>query len=226
MQYVPVKGLRRVEVRDKDGKVSEAVLEIRYCRTVVLPPIGKQNKYPSLILTVIHAQERGTPQGRDPIDWKLLTDLPVRSRKDAAEKIRWYAQRWKIETFHKILKSGCKAEESKLRTADRLVNLVAVLCMLSWRVFWLTMSSRFVPNASPEMAFTQLELLLLDALVENKKMDKPRSLAKYLVKLARLGGYLARANDSPPGNMVVWRGLARLIDIELGATIGGRLVGN
>ena len=79
------------------------------------PPIGKQKHYPKLILTAIHAQERGTPRGRDRIYWKLLTDLPVSSRKQAIEKLTWYSLRWKIETFHKILKSGCKAEESKLQ---------------------------------------------------------------------------------------------------------------
>jgi hypothetical protein len=132
------------------------------------------------------------------------------------------------QTFHKILKSGCKAEESKLRTAERLVNLIAVLCLLSWRVFWMTMVNRAAPDAPPELAFTQLELRLLDELVRNKADVNPRmkSLTAYLTKLARLGGYLARASDSPPGNTVMWRGLSRLTDIELGATIGAQLVGN
>lgn len=49
--------------------------------------------------------------------------VPVTSRVQAIEKLQWYALRWKIETFHKILKSGCQAEQSKLRTAERLVNL-------------------------------------------------------------------------------------------------------
>lgn len=89
----------------------------------VLPPIGKQKQYPQLTLTVLHAQERDAPQDREGIDWKLITDLPVRSCMDAIEKLDWYAMRWKIETFHKVLKSGCKAEESRLRTAERLVNL-------------------------------------------------------------------------------------------------------
>jgi hypothetical protein len=64
----------------------------------------------------------GKPQNRDKIEWKLITDLAVQSRNDAIEKVNWYATRWKIETFHKILKSGCRAEESQLRTAERLVN--------------------------------------------------------------------------------------------------------
>ena len=227
MKQVRVRGLHRIPVRDKRGEWSEAVLEIRYCRMVVLPPIGKQKNYPTLILTAIHAQERGTPQGRERIDWKLLTDLSVHSRRDAIEKLEWYAQRWKIETFHKILKSGCKAEDSKLRTAERLVNLIAVLSILSWRVFWMTMIGRTAPDAPPVLAFTELELYLLDALIRDKP-DAPhaKSIATYLTKLAQLGGYLARAHDPPPGNMVTWRGLSRLTDIELGAMIGAQLMGN
>ena len=139
MQQVAVKGLHRVEVRDSRGELDEAVLEIRYRKIRVLPPIGKRRRYPALILTVIHAEERGKPKNRKKIDWKLITDLPVQSRRDALEKLRWYALRWKIEVFHKILKSGCKAEESKLRTAQRLTNLIAVFRILSWRVFWMTM---------------------------------------------------------------------------------------
>ena len=54
--------------------------------------------------------------------------------------------RWKIETFHKILKSGCRAEDSRLRTADRLTNLIAIYCILSWHIFWMTMLSRTAPS--------------------------------------------------------------------------------
>ena len=73
---------------------------------------------------------------------KLITDLPVDSHDDAVDKLRWYAMRWKIEVFHKILKSGCRAEQARLRIAERLVRLLAVFCILSWRVFWLTMLNR------------------------------------------------------------------------------------
>jgi hypothetical protein len=108
----------------------------------------------------------------------LITDLTVHSREDAIEKLRWYGLRWKIETFHKILKSGRKAEEARLRAAERIVNLLM-----------------------------------------------GNSLALYLTKLARLGGYLARARDPPPGNTVIWRGLTRLTDIQLGFILGAQLVG-
>jgi hypothetical protein len=228
MSESAVKGLHRIEVRDNNGDPDEAVLEIRYRRIRVLPPIGKQKRYPALTLTVIHAEERGTPKNRKKIDWKLITDLPIQSRKDAIEKLNWYALRWKIEVFHKILKSGCRAEEAKLRTAQRLANLIAVYCILSWRVFWMTMLNRSSPDASPALALTEAEIGLLDHLVRDKdqKPRRRRTLSHYLTKIARLGGYLARASDPPPGNTVMWRGLSRLTDIALGATVGVKLAGN
>jgi len=107
------------------------------------------------------------------------------------------------------------------------VNLVAILCILSWRIFWITMLNRTSPGASPNEAFTELDQYLLDELLPNKKPESTApSVANYVVKLARLGGYLARAHDGPPGNTVIWRGLSRLTDIEFGIMIGVQLVGN
>ena len=226
MDEVAVKGLHRIEVRDSNGDPDQAVLEIRYRKIRVLPPIGKQDRYPALTLTVIHAEERGMPKNRKKIDWKLITDLPIGSRADAIEKLEWYALRWKIEVFHKILKSGCKAEESKLRTAQRLTNLISLFCILSWRVFWMTMLNRSAPDAPPTLALTATEICVLDRLVNDKPKAREKALSHYLIKIARLGGYLARASDPPPGNTVMWRGLSRLTDIALGAMVEGEFVGN
>jgi hypothetical protein len=227
MQEVRIKGLHQVEVRGPKGHVSLATVELKYRRIHVLPPIGKQKRYPALTLTVIHAQERHTPKDRARIDWKLITDLPVRSRADAIQMLDWYALRWKVELFHKILKSGCRAEESKLRTAERLVNLLSIYCIVSWRIFWLTMLNRVVPDVSPHLALTGLEMGLLDELVRDKGhvMLRSKTLSYYLTKIACMGGYLARGHDPPPGNTVMWRGLSRLMDIELGARIGAQIYG-
>ena len=82
------------------------MVELCFKAIDVLPPIGKQKRYPPLRLTLIHAQERTVPESRKPIDWRLITNLPVKTAADAVEKLDWYAIRWKIEVFHKILKSG------------------------------------------------------------------------------------------------------------------------
>jgi hypothetical protein len=227
MANAKVRGRHRFEIQDANGVPNTAVLEIKFEKIQLLPPIGKQKKYPSLELTVIHAQERGKPKNRKPVDWKLITDLPIKSLTDAIEKLQWYALRWKIEVFHKILKSGCKAEDSRLRTAERLVNLISIFCIISWRIFWMTMLNRADPHAPPNLALTATETCLLDHLVRDKgKPTDRKSISRYIVKIARLGGYLARASDPPPGNIVMWRGLSRLTDIELGALAGAKLVGN
>ncbi|MEK9281044.1 hypothetical protein MTR72_15550 [Bradyrhizobium sp. ISRA442] len=102
---------------------------------------------------VIHAEERGTPKNRKKIDWKLITDLPVGSRTDAIEKLECYALRWKIEVFHKILKSGCEVgvEVQDRSASDQSVSL---FCILSWRVFWMRMLYRSAPDASPRLTLT------------------------------------------------------------------------
>jgi Transposase DNA-binding/Transposase DDE domain len=228
MAEVPAKGDHRVEIRDKRGQVSVVTLKVKYQRLKVLPPKGKQSGFPALTLTAIHAREKGRPKGRGRIDWKLITDLPILTLVDAIEKINWYALRWKIEVFHKILKSGLKVEAARLRTAPRLVNLISVCCILSWRIFWMTMANRTLPSAAPAIALTPIELKLLDHLVvgSNKNTSSLKNLAHYMIKIARLGGYLARAGDPPPGNIVMWRGLSRLIDITLGFSTHAKIVGN
>ena len=223
-----VRGLHRIAVRDDKGNLDSTQVELSYRRMTLRPPIAKQKRYPALVLTVLHAQEPEEPVGRPRIDWKLITDLPVDSHDAAVEKLQWYAMRWKIEVFHKILKSGCRAEQARLRTAERLVRLLAVFCILSWRVFWLTMLNRAKPDLEAALVLTELETNILDQLIPDSTADPPAAttISLYLIKIAKLGGYLARTKDPPPGNIVMWRGLSRLNDIALGATLQINDVGN
>ena len=156
MAKARVRGRYRIQLQRDNSKPETVELEIKYERLQLLPPIGKQKQYPPLQLTILHAQERGQPKSRKKIDWKLITDLPIRSLRDAVEKLKWYALRWKIEVFHKVLKSGCKAEDRNLRTAERLVNLIAIFCIVSWRIFWMTMLNRTNPHLHPSLALTKV----------------------------------------------------------------------
>ena len=226
MANTGVAGIHRVKTRDKTGNECAAYLQVKYCRMTIHPPVGKQRRYPSLDVTVIHAYEKNPPTGRERIEWRLLTDLPVKSFRGAVEKLDWYAQRWKIETFHKNLKSGCKAEKSKLRTAERLIRLLSVYCIVSWRIFWLCMVNRADPAAPADLVFcdTETRILAHVSLAAMEGKDAP-TVSDCLNAVARLGGYLSRRGDPPPGNLVLWRGFKRLIDIHLGVALG-KIVGN
>jgi len=226
MKREPIQGVHQIEVLDAKRRPIQVELQLRYSQMTVHPPIGKHKKYSPLSLTVIHAWERGKPKGRKAICWKLLTDLSVENLDEAIEKVEWYSQRWKIETFFKVLKSGCRAEDAKLRTAERLTNLIAVFCVIAWRVFWLTMMNRTNPQKSANTVLTETEIAILNHLAVEMDGPPPKNLAHYLLTIAKLGGYLDRKNDGPPGNIVLWRGLTRLTDIHLGVEISKGIVGN
>jgi hypothetical protein len=88
----------------------------------------------------------------------------------------------------------------------RLGHLIALQCILAWRIFWLTMVNRTMPQASATLLFTVNEIAIFEGLMRNKKRGEPiaADTAQHrLMQLAKLGGYLARTRDPPPGNMVI-----------------------
>lgn len=129
----------------------------------------------------------------------------MQARKNTIKKLKWYSLRWKIDVFHKVLKSGSRAEEVKIQ-GQRLSNLVAVYCIVRWRVFWMTMLKRSSPDAPLGPALTSGAFALVHRLVRGRDQSpsRQRTLSHDLIKTARLGGFLARRNDLPPGNMVMW----------------------
>ena len=213
MKQVRVQGLHRIKVRDKNGEPSEAVLEIRYCRLVVLPPIGKQKNYPKLILTAIHAQERRQAAWTGQTDWKLLTTCRWVSPapRGRVQKLVWYSMRWKIETFLEDPEvrrlqgrggeaanggMGCKSVGGPLH--PELANLLT------------TMINRAAPDAPVEAGIHQEQSFGCSMHWQERQAhpQAQKTFSTYLTKVAQLGGYLARATDSPPGNLVMWRGLS------------------
>jgi hypothetical protein len=109
------------------GENDTADVKVKFAVVQTLPPIGKQKHYRPQLLTYIHALEADPPVGRAPIDWKLVTNLPVHDLASAIEKLNWYALRWKAEVFHKVMKSGCRAEQTRLETAASVAWSAPVL---------------------------------------------------------------------------------------------------
>ena len=193
MGKVQSSGTHEIQFRDAQGKDHRAMLSIRHATMTVRPPIGKQKEYQHQDLQIIYAEELDPPEGRAPIIWKLITNLPVTTHADAVHKLEWYALRWKIETFFRTLKTGCRIEELRLATADRLANCIALCCVVAWRVSWLTMLRREKPNASPSAIFTDTEQILLESSTPERKRKVTHNLDFY-VRAARAAGRLPRSH--------------------------------
>jgi len=216
MADIEPSGTHVVRFRDAAGHAQEARLAVRFATMTVRPPIGKQKRYEHQQLQIIHAAEIDPPDHRAPLLWKLITNLEVASFEQAVHKLEWYARRWSIETFFKTLKTGCRIEDIRLTTADRLANCIALACITAWRIFWMTMLRRAKPTGAPTAVFTETELALLDSNRVTTKSNQTRDLDFYLTAVAKLGGYLDRKHDAPPGTTVLWRGFSRLADIVIG----------
>lgn len=171
----PLQGIKTL-IYHRDGSEIKAKLELRYCKMTVLPPTDKKKKYGPLDVWMVSAKERDNNDSKNSVKqlhWRLLTTRPIQTLDDAKQALDMYAQRWTIETWHKVIKSGCKAEDSKLRSAENLTKLIALFCVLSWRVMWMTMLNRLYPNSDPGLALTHNEQLILDRLIPSKKKRVP-----------------------------------------------------
>ncbi len=195
-------------------------IKVRYYKVKILPPIDKRKEYPPIELYVVSAKEHSSMTDR--VDWKLLTNLPVDCFEEALEKINWYKERWNIEVFFKTLKSGFSIERSRLQHIDRLKKFVSFTSVLAWKVFWLSKVSREAPNSKSDLCFTKEQRAILIKFERNAgrlKLKMRSNSNDFVIAFARLGGYLARNSDPPPGPLVLWRAMARLSDIQIGVTM-------
>lgn len=167
-------------------------LQVKFAAINTLPPVGKQKRYSPQVLTYIHALEENPPSGREPIDWKLVTNLPVEDLSAAVEKLGWYALRWKAEVFHKVMKSGCRAEEARLETAERLAKFLALIAVVSWRIFFITMSARAKPDAAPDIVLTFAEITVLDRIDASRTRPRLPAHARRLPDANRHAWRLSR----------------------------------
>ena len=190
-----------------------------------------------LRLTAVHVHEPEPPAGAEAVEWLLLTTLPVAGRTAAVEVLDLYALRWRIEDWHRILKSGCDVEKTAHNTAERIKRAVTLNAVIAWRLSALTLLGRATPELPAENLFAKSEIaMLLDYAhhmgfslpCQETPGDMPEldavSLGEAVLLVARLGGYLNRKNDGPPGHQVVWEGYARMSSgaqtLERAATIG------
>lgn len=231
MSKQKIEGTVQVNVPAKDGQPKRvATCNVKIGTINVLPPRsfkGAKSRIAELLLYSIQVVEIDPPKEACNIDWILHTNIPINSYDDAIEKVRWYCLRWRIEIYFKVIKSGFNVERCRLETADRLIRYLAVVSIVAWRVFWLTLVSRTAPNglASDFLSADEWKVLFVRFNPASKIPKHPPSLRKVTMWIAQLGGFLARKGDGSPGITHVWRGLAKLADMMVGMRIYGNTCG-
>jgi hypothetical protein len=120
--------------------------QIKVVRVTLKAPSRPERTLPDVTVTALLATEAQPPAGEVPLDWLLLTNLPVQTPEQAIQKLTWYLCRWQIEVYFKVSKSGCRVEQLQLEKRERLEPALAVYMIIAWRVLFLTMLGRECPE--------------------------------------------------------------------------------
>ena len=195
-----------------------AEMTLRYRRIELKPPANYREKAP-LALCLIHALEETPPSGENPIEWFLLTTMDVDSPDQAKTYLEWYCLRWRIEDWHRVLKSGCKVEKLQHDTAERLRRALAIHVVIAWRILLLTLLGRETPELPPEVFFDDFEVEVLSAYAKYTRQPPPTTLGAAAFLVAKIGGYMARKSDPHPGHEIMWQGYTGLRTMCVGYAI-------
>ena len=153
----------------RPGRAAE--LEVRYQRIQLRPPQYYSGKDP-IDIWVLHAVEASPPEGAAPVEWFLLTTVDITSPEDAVQCLRWYCLRWRIEDFHRVLKSGCRIEKIAHETAERIRRAIAINLVIAWRIMLMTLLGRETAELPPEVLFSNIELQVLRAYAKKKNWNR------------------------------------------------------
>jgi hypothetical protein len=212
----------RPGVKARTAQIAVSVVRVTFPRPRNQSSWVKQCGIHELTTNVVVVQEVGAPAGVTPICWMLLTSLPLETFEDAWQVIEDYENRWLVEEYHKVLKTGCSVELHALRTADRLEPLIGLISVLGTRLFQLKLIGRSQPHAK---AATHVPSTWLKCL----KLARPKltmtgmSVYTFFRELAKLGGFLGRKCDGEPGWQTIWHGHKKLCGLLDGMRLAGAI---
>ena len=213
---------RRKTPHCKERVARTARLTIKFGSFLFNPPRNnvkhRTSELPNLPMHAVYVFEAHPPDGAEPVEWMLLTNLSVNTFDEAYEKVLWYCLRWRIEMFFKVLKSGFLVEDCRLGKSDRLARYLTIMSIVAWRLFLITLIARTDPDTPCTELMADYEWKVLFMKV-NKAKHPPKqtpTMGEVVIWIARLGGFLARKGDGMPGTITLWRGWKRLTDLTEG----------
>ena len=176
-------------------------------------PYRPEGKLPAVKFSAVLVREIHPPAGEEPIEWLLLTSLPVDTLAEASRVVEYYGCRWMIEVFFRVLKTGCQVEELQLEKVERLRPCLAVKMIVAWRILFVTWMGRTYPNLSCEVIFAPEEWKSVWSVERSQRLPrKPPTLQEFIAMVASLGGHLGRTQDGDPGSQTMWIGMQRMHD--------------
>ena len=228
----PVLFTNEIAVRGRDQKIScekssrrtarvgrQAFVEVRAGTVTIKAPASRKLSVRSVVVNVVIVREPNPPEGEHPIEWILLTTLPISTLEEVRQVIAYYAVRWMIEIYFRTLKSGCRIEERLFETLPRMLVCTAIYVIVAWRTLFVCRLGRSCPEMACDLIFDASEWQSVWSVTHRGEAIPKRApkLAEMVRLVASLGGYVDRPNRSdPPGVETVWKGMQRMRDLAWG----------
>lgn len=218
---------RTITVRGRTAKVAcedrgrrqprasrEATVAVRAVAVTLRAPERSAGQLAEVTVNAVLVTEVDPPADDVPVEWLLLTSLPIDTVDQVRLVIQYYSTRWMVELFFRVLKSGCRVEDRRFEDLERLLPCLAVYLIVAWRVLFLCRLGRSCPEMSCEAVFEPAEWKSVYVVVRREPPPKRAPRLQEMIRLvAQLGGYVNRKRDDEPGPQTVWLGLQRLHDI-------------
>ena len=199
--------------RRQSRESRQATAEVRAARVVLRPPHRPDRKLPPVTVNVVLVRELNPPAGETPVEWLLVTTLPIDTLEQVRTVVEYYCVRWCIEILFRTLKSGCRVEQRRFEHIDRVLPCAALYLIVAWRTLFVCRMSRNCPDMDCEAMFEPSEWKAVWVAVHRRKPPKQAPRLYEMVHLiASLGGYVERPH-SEPGAQTLWIGLQRMYDL-------------
>lgn len=185
--------------------------------TVARPHSSRADQPKTLTLNVVRVFEPNPPEQESPVEWRLWTNEPVNTEAEILAIVDAYRCRWRIEEFFKALKTGCAIEKRQLESYQGLINTVALMAPIAWRLLHLRTLAREQEQLPATHALTPSQLLCLGAVLRKRgrpPLPEVPTARDAMLGVAALGGHIK--NNGEPGWIVLGRGLDDLLMIEVG----------
>jgi hypothetical protein len=201
----------RARRQDREGR--RARLQVRAKAVTLRPPWRPERELPPVAVNVVSVCETSPPAGEGPVEWRLLTTLPIDTLEQVRGVIERYPVRWNLEVFFRTLQSGGRIEHRRFEEVSRLLPCLALCLIVTWRTLFVCRLGRECPEFNGEVVFEPPEWQAVWSAVYRKELPaEPPPLGEVVRLIARLGGYVERPHH-PPGAQTIWIGLQRMNDL-------------
>jgi len=199
--------------RRQNRETRQATVEVRAATLTLRPPWRHDRKLPPVTVNVVLVREPNPPAGEPPVEWILLTTLPIATLEQVRAIVAYYGVRWCIEILFRTLKQGCRIEWRRFEHVERILPCLGLYLIVSWRTLFVCRMGRSCPDLDCEAIFEPSEWRAVWMAVHRKKPPKKTPRLSEMVHLvASLGGYVDRPHNEP-GPQTLWIGLQRMYDL-------------